>query len=215
MVLRFRDRGRVGRRRHPLVSLATAKPNQNPSPYRLGFCVSAPSVRKMPDPNAIFHHLMLTNTRAGIVTVAGRPNAGKSTLLNRLVGERLAITSAKPQSTRDRVVGIISDETTQIVLLDTPGLLEPKYDLHKVMRSTSRKALRDADLILYLIDTKSQAFAIYRVEPSSNPRGSGSVKLEAARKYRWDLMLSEYNNLPPEVRAVESMVKPSSGNPHN
>lgn len=92
-------------------------------------------------------------TRAGIVTVAGRPNAGKSTLLNRLVGERLAITSAKPQSTRDRVVGIISDETTQIVLLDTPGLLEPKYDLHKVMRSTSRKALRDADLILYLIDT--------------------------------------------------------------
>ena len=93
------------------------------------------------------------NTRAGIVTVAGRPNAGKSTLLNRLVGERLAITSAKPQSTRDRVVGIISDDTTQIVLLDTPGLLEPKYDLHKVMRSTSRKALRDADLILYLIDT--------------------------------------------------------------
>ena len=76
-------------------------------------------------------------------------------------------------------------------------------------------AANGSSQLLYLIDTKSQAFAIYRVEPSSNPRGSGSVKLEAARKYRWDLMLSEYNNLPPEVRAVESMVKPSSGNPHN
>ncbi|MDX2036257.1 MAG: hypothetical protein SFX72_06365 [Isosphaeraceae bacterium] len=60
---------------------------------------------------------------------------------------------------------------------------------------------------LYLIDTKAQSFAVYRVEPSGNPRGSGTVKLEAARRYRWDLQLTEYNNLAPEVRAVESMVK--------
>jgi hypothetical protein len=68
--------------------------------------------------------------------------------------------------------------------------------------------------LLYLIDTKNQSFAIYRVEPSNSSRGSGSVKLEAARKYRWDLMLSEYNNVAPEVRAVESMVK-SVGSPRN
>ncbi len=60
--------------------------------------------------------------------------------------------------------------------------------------------------MLYLIDTKSQAFAIYRVDPS-NSKGSGSVKLEAARQYRWDLKLSEFNNQPPEVHDVEAMVK--------
>ena len=69
-------------------------------------------------------------TRAGIVTVAGKPNAGKSTLLNRLVGQKLAITSPKPQSTRDRVVGIRTAGGVQMVLLDTPGLLDPEYTLH-------------------------------------------------------------------------------------
>ncbi len=60
--------------------------------------------------------------------------------------------------------------------------------------------------MLYLIDTKAQAFAVYRVEPTG-PRGSGTVKLEASRQYRYDLKLSEYNNLPPEASAVEAMVK--------
>jgi len=60
--------------------------------------------------------------------------------------------------------------------------------------------------MLYLIDTKEQAFAVYRVEPTG-PRGSGTVKLEASRRYRYDLQLSEYNNLPPEASAVEAMVK--------
>ena len=90
--------------------------------------------------------------RAGTVTVAGRPNAGKSTLLNRLVGQRLAITSPKPQSTRERVVGLITDAESQIILLDTPGLLEPAYALQTSMREASRKALHDADVIVHLID---------------------------------------------------------------
>jgi GTP-binding protein Era len=91
-------------------------------------------------------------THAGTVTVAGRPNAGKSTLLNRLVGQRLAITSPKPQSTRERVVGLITDDNTQIILLDTPGLLEPAYALQKSMRDSSLRALDDADVIIHLID---------------------------------------------------------------
>jgi GTPase len=91
-------------------------------------------------------------TKAGTVTVAGRPNAGKSTLLNRLVGQRLAITSPKPQSTRERVVGLITDTESQIILLDTPGLLEPAYALQKSMRAASLKALEDADVIIHLID---------------------------------------------------------------
>jgi GTP-binding protein Era len=91
-------------------------------------------------------------TRAGIVTVAGKPNAGKSTLLNRIVGQKLAITSQKPQSTRDRVVGIHTTDNMQMIVFDTPGLLEPKYALQESMRSTALRALEDADVIVYLAD---------------------------------------------------------------
>jgi GTPase len=98
--------------------------------------------------------------RAGIVTVVGKPNAGKSTLLNRIVGEKLAIVSDKPQSTRDRVVGIHTTADTQMVVLDTPGLLNPRYELHRAMRTTALRALADADVIVYLAD------ATDRVPPS-------------------------------------------------
>ena len=91
-------------------------------------------------------------TKAGIVTVAGKPNAGKSTLLNRIVGQKLAITSQKPQSTRDRVVGIHTTGDMQMIVFDTPGLLEPKYELQAAMRSTALHALQDADVIVYLAD---------------------------------------------------------------
>src|SRR5215211_2886936 len=91
-------------------------------------------------------------TKAGIVTVAGKPNAGKSTLLNRIVGQKLAITSQKPQSTRDRVVGIHTTADMQMIVFDTPGLLEPKYALQESMRSTALRALSDADVIVYLVD---------------------------------------------------------------
>ncbi|HEV7389798.1 MAG TPA: GTPase Era [Gemmatimonadaceae bacterium] len=90
--------------------------------------------------------------RAGIVTVAGKPNVGKSTLLNRIVGEKLSIISSKPQSTRDRVVGIRTTDDSQMVILDTPGLLNPRYPLQEAMRSTALRALEDADVILYVAD---------------------------------------------------------------
>jgi GTP-binding protein Era len=91
--------------------------------------------------------------RSGFVAVVGKPNVGKSTLLNRLVGQKLAITSPKAQSTRDRVTGILTFGDTQIVFVDTPGLLEPTVALQQVMRAQALQALRDADLILYLIDS--------------------------------------------------------------
>jgi GTP-binding protein Era len=90
--------------------------------------------------------------RAGIVTVAGKPNVGKSTLLNRIVGQKLSITSPKPQSTRDRIVGIHTTDNAQMVILDTPGLLNPKYPLQQAMRSTAVRALDEADVIIYLAD---------------------------------------------------------------
>lgn len=91
-------------------------------------------------------------TRAGIVTVAGKPNAGKSTLLNRLIGQKLSIVSPKPQSTRDRVVGIRTENDVQMIVLDTPGLLDPAYPLQHAMRGAAHLALDDADVIIYLAD---------------------------------------------------------------
>src|SRR5467141_1689439 len=90
--------------------------------------------------------------RAGIVTVAGKPNVGKSSLLNRIVGQKLSITSPKPQSTRDRIVGIYTTADSQMVILDTPGLLNPRYPLQQAMRSTAVRALEEADVIIYLAD---------------------------------------------------------------
>jgi GTP-binding protein Era len=90
--------------------------------------------------------------KSGIVTVVGKPNVGKSTLLNRIVGQKLSITSAKPQSTRDRVVGIHTSDDAQMVILDTPGLLNPRYPLQEAMKATALRALEDADVIVYLAD---------------------------------------------------------------
>jgi len=90
--------------------------------------------------------------KAGIVTVVGKPNAGKSTLLNRVVGQKLSIVSAKPQSTRDRIVGIRTEGDVQMIVLDTPGLLNPRYPLQRAMRGAALAALDDADVILYLVD---------------------------------------------------------------
>ncbi|MBL8959830.1 MAG: GTPase Era [Gemmatimonadetes bacterium] len=91
-------------------------------------------------------------TRCGTVAIVGRPNAGKSTLLNALVGSHLAIVSPRPQSTRLPVVGVCTRGDTQAVLLDTPGLLDPGYALHRAMLDTVRDALTRADVIVHLVD---------------------------------------------------------------
>ena len=95
-------------------------------------------------------------TRAGIVTVVGKPNAGKSTLLNHIIGQKLSIVSPKPQSTRDRIVGIHSEGDVQMVILDTPGLLNPKYALQRAMRTTALEALKDADVIVHVVDAVAE-----------------------------------------------------------
>ncbi len=125
-------------------------------------------------------------SRAGIVTVAGKPNAGKSTLLNRLVGEKLAITSPKAQSTRHRVVGLRTDDDTQMVVLDTPGLLDPKDLLHEAMRGASLAALRDADVIVYVVDVsalKPHAVRDWAADPVTSPQPWPSLQEAAALEH--------------------------------
>jgi len=82
--------------------------------------------------------------------LAGRPNVGKSSLLNALLGEHLAIVSPKPQSTRLPVVGLLTRDDTQYIFTDSPGLLEPEYQLHVVMRAAALRAIADAEVIAYL-----------------------------------------------------------------
>ena len=89
-------------------------------------------------------------TRCGTVVLAGRPNVGKSSLLNALIGEHLAIVSPKPQSTRLPVVGLLTRDDTQYIFTDSPGLLEPEYQLHVAMRAAALRAIDDAEVIAYL-----------------------------------------------------------------
>jgi GTPase len=98
------------------------------------------------------------NFRAGFVSIIGKPNAGKSTLLNALVAEKISIVTAKAQTTRQRIRGIITTGNYQIVFSDTPGIIEPKYELHRSMMKSISEAVEDADLILLLFDPTSSAF---------------------------------------------------------
>ena len=92
--------------------------------------------------------------KAGFVSIFGRPNAGKSTLLNALMGEKLAIVSPKVQTTRHRIKAIMTEKDYQVVFSDTPGIIEPKYKLHEKMMQAVKSALEDADLALLIVDIK-------------------------------------------------------------
>ena len=94
--------------------------------------------------------------RAGFVNIIGLPNAGKSTLMNALLGQKLSIVTAKAQTTRHRIMGILNGDDYQIVYSDTPGVLDPKYKLHEGMMKAVGSALSDADLILMVIDSSDK-----------------------------------------------------------
>lgn len=95
------------------------------------------------------------DTKCGYVSIIGLPNAGKSTLLNLLLGQKLSITTNKPQTTRKKILGILSEEEYQIIFQDTPGILNPEYLLQKRMLEFVQQAVKDADVILLLVDIES------------------------------------------------------------
>jgi len=90
--------------------------------------------------------------KSGFVSIVGKPNVGKSTILNKLIGEKLAIVTRKAQTTRHRIFGIYNDKDLQIVFSDTPGILEPKYALQEKMMNFVKESLQDADVFLFIID---------------------------------------------------------------
>ncbi len=96
-----------------------------------------------------------TKVKSGFVTILGKPNAGKSTLMNALLGQKLSITTSKPQTTRKRILGILTEEEYQIVFLDTPGILDPAYLLQKIMMEDVESSAKDADVLIIMIDLQA------------------------------------------------------------
>lgn len=90
--------------------------------------------------------------RSGYVAIIGEPNVGKSTLMNAILGQKISIVSSKPQTTRHVILGILTGDGHQVVFLDTPGILKPKYRLHEAMMSSANSAVADADVIVFMVD---------------------------------------------------------------
>jgi GTP-binding protein Era len=125
--------------------------------------------------------------RSGTVAFIGRPNAGKSTLMNRLLGEKVAIVSDKPQTTRHRLVGILSDEHGQMVFYDTPGVHRPLHRLNRQMMSHAMDALQDADVVCTVVDAAEPAGAGDRylleiLARAESPRVLALNKIDRVRK---------------------------------
>lgn len=112
--------------------------------------------------------------KSGFVAMIGRPNAGKSTLLNQILDRKIAIVSDKPQTTRNRITGIYTTDETQIVFVDTPGIHKPKHKLGEYMVETAEKTVDDVDLIYYLVDASVKAgtgeeYVLNQVQQSGAP----------------------------------------------
>jgi GTPase len=128
-------------------------------------------------------------TKSGFVALIGRPNSGKSTLLNRLIGQKIAIVSDKPQTTRNRVVGIRTTADTQICFVDTPGIHRPGYRLNERMMNTVYESLKDVDLIVHLVDAadkygKGEQYALELVKSAEAPALLALNKVDLINKGR-------------------------------
>ena len=119
----------------------------------------------------------MTTTRCGFAAIVGAPNAGKSTLLNRLTGAKLSIVSPKAQTTRFRVLGILMREGAQILLVDTPGIFKPKRKLDRAMVAAAWTGAEDADLVLLLVDAKAGLTASVREIATNLARRGGRAWL--------------------------------------
>ncbi len=145
--------------------------------------------------------------RSGYITLVGKPNAGKSTLMNALLGIKLSIVTSKPQTTRHRVLGIANEPDYQIIFLDTPGVIEPRYGLQKSMMKSVRHAVQDADLMLFIADaTKESPDTLSLTEIGDRPAILVLNKMDLVRERETLPLVQSYIDL----RAFEEVVPVSA-----
>lgn len=143
------------------------------------------------------------NHKAGFVNIVGNPNVGKSTLMNRLVGEKISIITSKSQTTRHRIKGIVNGEDYQIVFSDTPGVVKPSYKMQEYMLDFSKAALIDADIILYVTDVvenieKNSDF-IEKVNKTEAPVLLVINKIDLTNQEKLEKLYEQWNTLIPRA----------------
>ena len=143
------------------------------------------------------------NHKSGFVNIIGNPNVGKSTLMNALVGEKLSIVTAKAQTTRHRIMGIVNGEDYQLVFSDTPGILRPSYKLQESMMNFVETAIGDADVILYVTDvveksTKNEEF-IEKLNKVSSPVILIINKIDLSNQKDLEMLNEKWRELVPRA----------------
>ena len=148
--------------------------------------------------------------KSGFVNIIGNPNVGKSTLMNALVGEKLSIITSKAQTTRHRIMGIVSSEDFQIVYSDTPGILKPSYKLQESMMKFVTGAVADADVILYVTDTVERgerSADIDRIRQSGVPAIVVINKIDLTTPEALEALVDKWQGELPEARIVPASAK--------
>ena len=144
--------------------------------------------------------------KAGFVNIVGKPNAGKSTLLNQLMGEKLAIVTQKAQTTRHRIFGIYNEEDVQIVFSDTPGVLDPKYELQEKMMSFVKESLQDADVFLFIVDISDKSepseFLIEKLNKIPIPVLLLINKIDKSNQKEMEAAVEHWHNLLPKAEIL-------------
>src|SRR5437868_5726899 len=127
--------------------------------------------------------------KSGFVNIFGKPNAGKSTLLNALMGEKMAIVSHKVQTTRHRIKTILTDKDYQVIFSDTPGIIEPKYKLHQKMMDAVKGSLEDADVALLITDAKEEVAESHAIFSSLRLKAPAIIILNKADSVKHENVL--------------------------
>ena len=144
--------------------------------------------------------------KAGFVNIVGKPNAGKSTLLNQLMGEKLAIVTQKAQTTRHRIFGIYNEEDVQIVFSDTPGVLDPKYELQEKMMGFVKESLQDADVFLFIVDISDKSepseFLIEKLNKIPIPMLLLINKIDKSNQKEMEAAVEHWHNLLPKAEIL-------------
>ena len=135
--------------------------------------------------------------KSGFVSIIGRPNVGKSTLMNKLIGEKIAIVSDKPQTTRNRIQCIYTDNKSQIIFLDTPGIHKPKHKLGDFMVKTATRTLKEVDVILFVVDDSTKIgpgdrFIMQQLEEIKTPIILVMNKIDLMAQERFNILYQEY-----------------------